>query len=116
MTWQVRFSFEFLRKTIISILTFLIDTIQPSSNNNTLSCIRTSRRTRRPRRRRRHNQHPTNSQGMRDLAQVVAEHSRPHAPRSPTLPSYRQATGGTPRPSRSPPRTRRSSVFYSEAS
>ena len=116
MTWQVRISLEFIRKTVVSVLTFLLNAVQPSSHNNTVSCIRTSRRARRPRCRRSRNHRPTNRQGMRDLAQAVAEHSRPHAPQSPALPSYRQATGRERHPSRSPPRTRRSSVFYSECS
>ena len=116
MTWQVIISLDFIRKSVVSVLTFLLCAVQPTLHNNTVSCIRASRRARRPRFRRSRNHRPTNRQGMRDLAQAVAEHSRPHAPQSPALPSYRQATGREREPSRSPPRTRRSSVFYSECS
>ena len=115
MTWQVTISFDFIRKSLVYVLTFLLRALHTSSHNNTVSCIRAPRRARRHRARRSHNHRPTNRQGMQDLAQAVAEQC-PRAPQSPALPSYRQATASDRQPSRSPPRTRRSSIFYSECS
>ena len=117
MKWQVNISFKFIQIALVTFLTYLLNIIRTEPVTSIATCNRRSRNARRRRARRRTN-HPghVNTQGMESLVQMVAAQcpARRAVSTSPAPPAYHQVAPRSRSPSRSPPRTRRSSIFYSD--